>query len=77
MSGGYMRKCAGKKRFESRAEAVQSKSGLTASKSFKQGTVHTYRCDQCLGWRVGNSGFKVHIRHRTGKRPNKRLRGRV
>ena len=77
MSTSYMRKCAGKKRFESRADAGQSRAGLTASKDFRQGAVHTYRCDQCLGWHNGNSGFTSHKRRRPHKRPNKRMRGRV
>lgn len=68
-----MRRCARKKRFETRAEAQQARTSLAAD---RVGPVSTYRCDQCLGWHVGNAGGVFITRNRNGKRPNKRMRGR-
>lgn len=74
MSAAYMRRCARKKRYENKEEATKARAALSGKSS--SGT-NTYRCDQCLGWHVGRSdGFYI-TRNRTGKRANKRLRGRI
>lgn len=76
MSASYMRQCARKKRYESRDEARLA-AGVLAGAVGGSKTVNFYRCDQCLGWHVGKSGHPAPGRSRTGKRPNKRMRGRV
>lgn len=74
MSAAYMRRCAGKIRYESREKAGEHKASLAANKDKK--TV-VYRCDQCLGYHVGGpSGVFVSRNRRSGKRANKRMRGR-
>jgi len=78
MSASYLRRCAGKHRYESKTEAATSRAGLVGSKGWKGNPLDVYRCDQCLGWHVGNAKGKHMTRlRRRGKRPNKRLRGRV
>jgi hypothetical protein len=73
MSAGYMRRCAQKKRFETKAEASEARASLAADSS---APVSVYLCDQCLGFHVGRAGGRFKTRNRTGKRPNKRMRGR-
>lgn len=78
MSASYLRRCASKRRHEDRAGAVVEKAGLVARKGIDPDTVSVYRCDQCLGHHVGGSRQAfVSRKRRSGKRPNKRLRGRV
>lgn len=78
MSAAYMRRCASKRRHEDRAGAVVEKAGLVARKAVDPDTVSIYRCDQCLGYHVGGARHAfISRRRRSGKRPNKRLRGRV
>lgn len=74
MSAAYMRRCARKKRFETKNEARQAKGALAGNTG---APVSVYRCDQCLGWHVGGTTGVFISRSRTGKRPNKRMRGRV
>ena len=78
MSAGYMRRCAAKERLESRQEAEAARKRLAASVGMPVAKVSVYRCDQCLGWHVGRSSgaFKTRTR-RSGKRANKRMRGRL
>jgi hypothetical protein len=75
MSAAYMRRCARKKRYESRTEAVEARAAVAGKKDGHP--VNTYRCDQCLGWHLGNGGGVFISRNRNGKRANKRLRGRI
>jgi len=75
MSAAYMRRCARKKRHETKDEAVAARAALLGGTGKK--TVNVYRCDQCLGWHVGRGDGHYITRNRTGKRPNKRMRGRV
>lgn len=77
MSAGYMRRCAGKKRFETKPEALTGRARLAASLKLRADHFMVYRCDQCLGFHVGNAtnSFLTRTR-RSGKRPNKRMRGR-
>lgn len=73
MSAAYMRRCARKKRFETKEEAQKARAALAA----KLGkTITSYMCDQCLGYHVGSADNRFMTRNRTGKRPNKRMRGR-
>jgi hypothetical protein len=73
-----MRRCAGKRRWEDKAQAAQARAAMCAARRLLVGNWSVYRCDQCLGWHVGGSSNTFHTRmHRKGKRPNKRLRGRV
>jgi hypothetical protein len=74
MSAGYMRRCARKKRFENKLDATKAKAALAGSKGQ---AVSAYRCDQCLGWHVGNTAGVFITRNRNGKRANKRMRGRI
>ena len=74
MSAAYMRRCARKKRHESRDDAMAARAAM-AGKSVT--VVNVYRCDQCLGWHVGRGAGHYISRTRTGKRANKRMRGRV
>lgn len=78
MSASYMRKCAGKQRYETRDEAARKRAALCGSEGRSTQDVSVFRCDQCLGWHTGRTArtFKTRQR-RPGKRPNKRLRGRV
>jgi hypothetical protein len=78
MSASYMRRCAGKKRHETRENADNARAALCAAKALDVKQVNVYRCDQCLGWHTGRTGHRFFTRRRrSGKRPNKRLRGRV
>lgn len=78
MSAGYLRRCAGKeRRHEDRTAAARHRAALAASKKISKDSLSVYRCDQCLGWHVGSAGGAFKTRRRTGKRPNKRLRGRT
>jgi hypothetical protein len=74
MSAGYMRRCARKKRYGDKPEASKAKGALAGNTG---ASVNVYRCDQCLGWHVGKADGAFISRNRTGKRPNKRMRGRV
>lgn len=71
-----MRRCAGKDRHEDRASGNGARKRLAASLKMRVDQFTVYRCDQCLGWHVGGAGRSFQTRNRTGKRPNKRLRGR-
>jgi len=78
MSAGYMRRCSGKDRHEERGGADGQRRSLTRDKKLRKDALCVYRCDQCLGWHVGGSGNSfITRRRRAGKRPNKRMRGRV
>jgi len=77
VSAGYLRRCAGKKRYESSDRADRGRNALCQHYRLRKDAVSVYRCDQCLGWHVGRSGNYLITRKRSGKRPNKRLRGRV
>lgn len=78
MSVSYMRRCSGKDRHEDKAAANQRRASLRASPDRRTPALTVYSCDQCLGWHVGGAGqFYKSRQRRTGKRPNKRLRGRV
>lgn len=78
MSAGYMRRCAGKKRHETRENADDARDLLCSDQGLKKAALHVYRCDQCLGWHVGGpQGRYMTRRRRPGKRANKRMRGRV
>lgn len=78
MSAAYLRRCAGKERHESRTDAAGEKSSITGGFQLSKGRVSVYHCDQCLGWHVGGSNSRFRSRRRrSGKRPNKRMRGRV
>lgn len=72
-----MRRCAGKKRYEQRSDAVAGRSALVRAKKMRGDSLGVYRCDQCLGWHVGKVGNSFVTRNKTGRRPNKRMRGRV
>lgn len=74
MSAAYMRRCARKKRYENKEEAVKARSAMAERSS---SVMNAYRCDQCLGWHVGRGNGHYISRNRNGKRPNKRMRGRV
>ena len=74
MSAAYMRRCARKKRYESKEAAVTARAAM-ADRSASP--MNAYRCDQCLGWHVGRGNGHYVSRNRTGKRPNKRMRGRI
>lgn len=76
MSAGYMRRCAGKDRHETRALGNAARARLAASAAMRVDQFTVYRCDQCLGWHVGGAGRSFQTRTRNGKRPNKRMRGR-
>lgn len=78
MSAGYMRRCSGKERFGSKSEASDKLLALASAAAVSRSRMSTYRCDQCLGWHVGGSANRyISRRRRSGKRPNKRMRGRV
>jgi hypothetical protein len=76
MSAGYMRRCSGKKR-QSEAEAKQHRKKLAAKLMKPISAFSVYPCDQCLGHHVGGAANAFITRtRRSGKRPNKRMRGR-
>lgn len=77
MSAGYMRRCAGKNRHDNRGGAMGERSAIVTKFKINKDRLNVYRCDQCQGWHVGGSGNSFKTRNRTGKRPNKRMRGRV
>lgn len=77
MSASYLRRCAGKKR-ETKETAGASRKKLAAAVKKPVSNFSIYRCDQCLGWHVGGNGSHFISRERrAGKRPNKKMRGRV
>lgn len=77
MSSGYMRGCAGKKRHEEKRGAVAVRASLARTHKIPVSSMSVYRCIQCLGWHVGHNTGVFISRTRTGKRPNKRMRGRI
>lgn len=77
MSAGYMRRCAGKNRHEVKGGATAERAAICAKARIRTDQLSVYRCDQCLGWHVGGSSNSFKTRTRNGKRPNKRMRGRV
>lgn len=77
MSAGYMRRCAGKTRHAEKSGAAAQRAALAASHKIRTDKLSVYRCDQCLGWHVGGSANAFVTRTRNGRRPNKRMRGRV
>lgn len=76
MSAGYMRRCSGKNRHETKEGAEGQRAGLVKRYGLSPGQMDVYRCDQCLGWHVGRARNVFITRTRSGKRANKRLRGR-
>jgi hypothetical protein len=74
MSASYMRRCARKKRYEDKNEARKARAAMAGNTA---STMNAYRCDQCLGWHIGRGEGHYISRNRNGKRPNKRMRGRV
>lgn len=72
-----MRRCAGKTRHEKRETADGQRAALMARYKLRKDSLSVYRCDQCLGYHVGGSSNAFITRSRTGRRPNKRMRGRV
>lgn len=74
MSASYMRRCARKRRYENKDEAVKARAAKAGKTS---AAINAYRCDQCLGWHIGGANGHYISRNRTGKRPNKRMRGRI
>lgn len=76
MSAGYMRRCAGKKRFDTKEQALAARSALAGDNGLRKDQFHAYLCDQCLGYHVGGSRNVMISRRRSGKRPNKNRRGR-
>lgn len=77
MSAGYLRGCAGKKQYADKSEARIGRVGLAGYKKVTLNQLTVYRCDQCLKWHVGGARRVFVTRTKTGRRPNKRLRGRV
>lgn len=78
MSASYLRGCAQKRRHETREGAGGEKAALVAKTNESADKVSVYRCIQCGGWHVGHAANRfITRRRRSGKRPNKRLRGRV
>jgi hypothetical protein len=77
MSAAYLRRCAGKNRHEQRGGACGERAHICAKHKISKDRLSVYRCDQCLGWHVGGAGGAFISRKRTGKRPNRRMRGRV
>ena len=77
MSAGYMRRCAGKVRCETKSQAAAKRAALAAEHKLRKDQLSVYRCDQCLGWHVGGAANSFVTRNRNGKRANKRMRGRV
>jgi hypothetical protein len=71
-----MRRCAGKARHEEREGAEGQRAGLVQRYGLTRGRMDVYRCDQCLGWHVGGANNVFITRRRSGKRANKRMRGR-
>jgi hypothetical protein len=77
MSATYMRQCTGKNRHETQAGASGQRASLAAARNLPVSTWHVYSCEQCLGYHVGrNKRVLVTRRRRSGKRANKRMRGR-
>lgn len=73
-----MRRCAGKKRYETSSKADGARTSICNSYALERSQLDVYRCDQCLGYHVGHSkNFYISRKRRSGKRANKRLRGRV
>lgn len=78
MSAGYLRRCAGKDRCETRREAGAARKALAASLRLPIDKFSIYPCDQCLGWHVGGAGHTFQTRtRRRGKRAGKKMRGRL
>jgi hypothetical protein len=71
-----MRRCARKDRHESKGGAAAQRAALAGKYELPPGRLDVYRCDQCLGWHVGGADKKFVTRRRSGKRANKRMRGR-
>lgn len=71
-----MRRCAGKTRHDTEQGAHGQRLALAEKYQLAPGRMSVYRCDQCLGWHVGGANNVFITRRRSGKRANKRMRGR-
>lgn len=71
-----MRRCAGKDRHDTESGAAAQRAALAGKYGLPPGRMSVYRCDQCLGWHVGGANNVFVTRRRSGKRANKRMRGR-
>ena len=78
MSAGYLRRCAGKTRHEDKSSARGEKASICSRSNIPQSRISIYSCDQCLGYHVGGtSNVFMSRKRRSGKRPNRRMRGRI
>ena len=68
MSAGYMRKCTGKRRHETKDAANAVRKMMVADGRLRLDTSRALRCDQCGGWHVGGSGKLRGGRGRDGRR---------
>lgn len=73
-----MRRCAPKEnRHETRDDANKARAALRAAHRLPADALSVYKCDQCLGYHVGrSSGAFITRQRRSGKRANRRMRGR-
>ena len=56
MSAGYLSKCAGKKRHETKELARDARAATVKGSRLLNSQMSTYRCDQCGGWHNGRTG---------------------
>jgi len=72
-----MRRCAQKQRHDSKSGAITQRVAFAAKLGVPVSKFSVYQCTQCLGWHVGGaSKISVTRQRRSGKRPNRRMRGR-
>lgn len=55
MSAGYLRQCARKQRFDTKALAQQQKAYLCGKDGMRPDVMKVYRCNQCGGYHVGHA----------------------
>jgi hypothetical protein len=64
-----MRRCTGKRRHETKDEAITARKALVASGKVRMTDSRVLpRCDQCGGWHVGGSAKNRGGRGRDGRR---------
>lgn len=58
MSAGYMRKCAGKIRHETREMAEQARRSMVRAGKWRMNNSNTYPCTQCGFFHAGHIGSR-------------------
>lgn len=56
MSAGYLRKCVGKSRYDTKQGAEAHRRSMVRAGIWRLNQTNTYRCNQCDGYHAGHIG---------------------